>query len=431
MRPYKEYKDSGVAWLGEMPKGWEIGNIGSVFQECNEKVSDKDYQPLSVTKKGIVPQLETVAKTDNGDERKLVRANDFVINSRSDRRGSCGISAQDGSVSLINTVLRPRRSNMDNLYYSFLFRSESFSDEFYRWGSGIVDDLWSTKWKSMKKISIPIPPFFTQSTIAAYLNCKTSAMDAVIADKLHLIALLKEKRQAVITRAVTKGLESTTPMKDSGVEWIGDIPAGWEVKPFTQLFAFGRGLSITKADFEDMGIPCVSYGSIHSRYGFALDTTIYSLPCVNEQYLRSSPDSLLNYGDFVFADTSEDIEGAGNFTYLNSDEPVFAGYHTIIAKNKNEQNCRYLAYLFESTPFRAQIRSKVFGIKVFSITQKILKSTKVILPHPQEQDSIVAYLDKKTTTIDTLVSDITTQIEKLKEYRQSMISEAVTGKVEL
>jgi len=279
--------------------------------------------------------------------------------------------------------------------------------------------------------NIYIPLHDSIQLIINWINQKTNAIDTLNADKLRLIDLLKEKRQAAITEAVIKGLDPTVPMKDSGVEWIGDIPTRWIVKPFSQLFSFGRGLSITKADIEDVGVPCVSYGSIHSRYGFALDTAIHSLPCVNEQYLSSSPNSLLKYGDFVFADTSEDIEGAGNFTYLNSNESVFAGYHTIIAKNKNEQNCRYLAYLFESLPFRTQIRSRVFGIKVFSITQKILKSTKVILPPSQEQDSIVDYLDKKTITIDTLIADITSQIEKLREYRQSIISEAVTGKVEI
>ena len=153
---YDKYKDSGIEWIGEIPESWNINKIGQIYQERNEKVSDKEFKPLSVTKNGIVPQLENAAKTDNGDNRKLVRQNDFVINSRSDRRGSCGISDYTGSVSLINTVLTPRK-NMVNQYYNFTFKSECFADEFYRWGTGIVDDLWSTKWSSMKNIYIPYP----------------------------------------------------------------------------------------------------------------------------------------------------------------------------------------------------------------------------------------------------------------------------------
>lgn len=113
----RDMKDSGVKWIGEIPANWELSKIGAVYEERNSKVSDSEYPPLSVTKKGIVPQLETAAKTDNGDNRKLIMKNDFVINSRSDRRGSCGISEYDGSCSLINTVLKPRK-NMENDYAS-------------------------------------------------------------------------------------------------------------------------------------------------------------------------------------------------------------------------------------------------------------------------------------------------------------------------
>ena len=124
----REMKDSGIEWIGQIPKNWELRKIGSVYEERNTKVSDKDYVALSVTKQGIVPQLESAAKTDNGDNRKLIRKNDFVINSRSDRRGLCGISEHDGSCSLINTVLKPK-GNMCNKYYSFVFCSELFADD--------------------------------------------------------------------------------------------------------------------------------------------------------------------------------------------------------------------------------------------------------------------------------------------------------------
>ena len=126
----REMKDSGIEWIGEIPVGWELNKIGCVYDERNVKVSDKDYAPLSVTKQGIVPQLETAAKSDNGDNRKLIKKGDFVINSRSDRRGSCGISPMDGSVSLINTVLQPR-DEINPDYYNWLFHTTMFSDEYY------------------------------------------------------------------------------------------------------------------------------------------------------------------------------------------------------------------------------------------------------------------------------------------------------------
>ena len=133
-------KDSGIAWVGEMPQEWSIGRIGGLYRVRIEKVSDKEFMPLSVTKKGVLPQLETAAKTNDGNNRKLVRKGDFAINSRSDRRGSCGISKYDGSVSLINTILKPQKK-MNSQYYDWLFHTPNFADEFYKMGHGIFDDL--------------------------------------------------------------------------------------------------------------------------------------------------------------------------------------------------------------------------------------------------------------------------------------------------
>lgn len=152
----REMKNSGVEWIGEIPNDWNIVKISNQYTERKTKVSDEDYMPLSVTMKGILPQLSTAAKTNAHDDRKLVCIGDFAINSRSDRRGSCGISDYDGSVSLINTVLFPR-DKMNPQYYNWMFHSTMFSDEFYKWGHGIVDDLWTTNWQDMKKIQIPMP----------------------------------------------------------------------------------------------------------------------------------------------------------------------------------------------------------------------------------------------------------------------------------
>jgi type I restriction enzyme S subunit len=215
-------------------------------------------------------------------------------------------------------------------------------------------------------------------------------------------------------------------MKDSGIEWIGEIPEGWEVKKFKFLFSFNKGLTITKEDLRDKGIPCVNYGEIHSKYGFEVNPEKNELKCVDKEYLANSSDSLLKYGDFVFADTSEDLEGSGNFTYLNSHTDTFAGYHTIIAKAKTKLNTRFIAYYFDSVGFRSQIRYKVFGIKVFSISQNILKEAQIIFPSSIEQEKIINFLDPKCSAIDKSIELLNSSIKKLQEYRKSIITEAVT-----
>lgn len=195
-------RDSGIEWIGQTPATWGLLRISSLYDLRSQKVSDKEHPPLSVTMNGVVPQLETVAKTNDGDNRKLVKAGDFVINSRSDRRGACGIAAQDGSCSLINTVLTPKHS-INNRYFSYLFRSALFADEFYRWGHGIHDDLWTTNWNDMKSIQVPVPPLEDQETIANYLDGKVTEIDSTVSGIRKQIELLGKYRKQVINDAVT------------------------------------------------------------------------------------------------------------------------------------------------------------------------------------------------------------------------------------
>ena len=202
LNPSAPMKESGIPWVGEIPEYWKVGRIGGLYELRNQKVSDKDFMPLSVTMKGILPQLETAAKTNDGDNRKLVRAGDFTINSRSDRRGSCGISDYDGSVSLINTILKPR-NRMNAKYYNWLFHTPMFADEFYKWGHGIVDDLWTTNWSEMKRISIPLPPLDEQQEIADYLDSKCAEIEQIIADKKSQIETLDNYKKSLIYEYVT------------------------------------------------------------------------------------------------------------------------------------------------------------------------------------------------------------------------------------
>lgn len=216
----------GTQPFGLIPSTWSIGRIGGLYTQRNTKVNDRDYPPLSVTMEGVVPQLETAAKSDDHDNRKLVKVGDFVINSRSDRRGSCGISSLEGSVSLINTVLEPR-GEMVPAFYSYLFHTTEFADEYYRWGHGIVDDLWTTRWQDMKSIKVPCPSIEEQKAIANHLDSVCAIIDAVKRSLVTEIDALKRFRKATIYKAVTKGLDSSSPMRDSGVEWMGDVPASW------------------------------------------------------------------------------------------------------------------------------------------------------------------------------------------------------------
>lgn len=202
LNPDVKMKDSGISWIGMIPEHWDTMKIGSLFVERKEKVSDKDYPALSVSKIGITPQLETAVKTDNGDNRKKVCKGDFVVNSRSDRKGSCGVSPYTGSVSLINIVLAPRE-NIEVQYYHYLFRSNDYIEEYYRIGRGIVADLWTTRYSEMRNIFVPFPPLDEQKAIIAYIDEKCQKIDTLVSELQSEIGNMKEYKQRLIADCVT------------------------------------------------------------------------------------------------------------------------------------------------------------------------------------------------------------------------------------
>ena len=222
-----------------------------------------------------------------------------------------------------------------------------------------------------------------------------------------------------------------TEMQNSGIEWLGDIPSHWKICRLKNIFSFGKGLQITKENLIPAGVAVVSYGQIHSKNNSGTSVKENLIKFVSESYLEMNKNSLVNEFDFIFADTSEDIEGCGNCVYVDKKMVLFAGYHTIILRSLEETDKKYLAYLFLTDAWRYQIRSRVSGIKVFSITQKILNQVSVILPPLDEQKKIADFLDRKCAAIDESICRREKLIEKLTAYKKSLIYEAVTGKVEV
>lgn len=426
-------KNSGVEWIGEIPDEWEVSKIGQLYEERKTKVSDTVYPPLSVTMQGILPQLETAAKSDAHDDRKLVLKGDFVINSRSDRRGSCGISEFNGSVSLINTVLHPK-NEMNPIYYNWLFHSFRFSDEYYKNGHGIVDDLWTTSWTEMKKIFIPLPPKETQQRIASYLDKKCNKIEETIQNQQQVIEKLKAYKQSLITEAVTgkvkiengKVCGEYESYKDSGVEWIGKIPSGWEVKKLKYIAdSFSKGSGITKEEIVINGdIPCVRYGELYTKYDY------HFTECQTRTNLGiiETP-KYFSHGDVLFTCTGELVEEIGKSIAYLGNEKCLAGGDIIVLKHS--QDPMFMGFALDSKYVQGQ---KSFGktkLKVVHISSGEIARLLIVLPPKEEQKEIADYLDKKCTAIDTAIEQKQKLIEKLTEYKKSLIYECVTGKKEV
>ena len=420
----REMKDSGIEWIGAIPQDWQLSKIGSLYTQRNEKVSDKDYQPLSVTMQGILPQLATAAKTDDGDNRKLVRVGDFAINSRSDRRGSCGISPLDGSVSLINIILTPRTA-MHPGYYNWLFHTTLFADEFYKWGHGIVADLWTTRWQEMKSITVPVPEYAEQERIAAFLDAECAEIDAVLEKTRASIEEYKKLKQAVITQAVTKGIHGDRPMKDSGIEWIGDIPAGVPISRVGLHFDIVLGKMLCSAPVDD------NY-TLESYY-CAADVHFEGLSNGEKKKMWFSPDEKEQYcvksGDLLVV---EGGAGAGGCAIAAStDVPIYIQNSIMIVRSKGISNIRYLRYLLECLVKKGYIDVVCNKATIPHFTKDKLANVPFIVFSQSEQEEIAEYLNEKCAGIDALIVKKQQYLTEIENYKKSLIYEYVTGKKEV
>lgn len=406
-------KDSGFEWIGIIPAEWGLSKIGQVYRLRNTKVSDSDYPPLSVTNKGIVPQLDTAAKTNAHDDRKLVKKGDFAINSRSDRRGSCGISDYDGSVSLINTILAPL-NEMNPGYYDWLFHTVQFGDEFYKFGHGIVDDLWTTGWQEMKKITIPTPPLPEQQRIADFLDAKCAEIDAMTADIQTQIDTLEQYKRSVITETVTKGLNPNAEMKDSGIQWIGNMPAHWDVIRGKYILRY-----MQKPVREDDGvITCFRDGEVTLRSNRREDGFTMSDKEIGYQGI--------DVGDLVVHGMDGFAGSIGISDSRGKASPVLNVLDT-------DQCKRYIMYYLRSMAYSDVFLALATGIRVRSCDLRWNKLAELSYPVPplDEQNAIVKHIDSVLSKADAVIADKKAQLATLDEYKKSLIFEYVTGKKEV
>lgn len=416
----REMKDSGVEWIGLIPFDWRLSKIGQLYSQRIEKVSDKDFPPLSVTMKGILPQLATAAKTDDGDNRKLVCKGDFCINSRSDRRGSCGISPYDGSVSLINIVLVPR-VQMHPDYYDWLFHTSLFADEFYKWGHGIVDDLWTTRWQEMKSIVIPVPKQSEQTEIAKTLNRKCAEIDTIIEKTRLSIEEYQRLKQAIITRAVTKGICGNRPMKDSGIEWIGRIPDNYRVYRLKHILK-----SALMYGANESGVP---FDESLPRYIRITDiTTDGKLKETGKLSLHEeiAKEYILKENDILFARSGASVGKAFLYKELYG-RSAFAGY--LIKASVNSETLADYLFLYTQSSVYEEWKKQIFiQATIQNIGADRYNNLPVVLPPIQEQRELITYLNSKCAEINALIDQKLKMLSELEAYKKSLIYEYVTGK---
>jgi len=399
MNKYERYRDTGLTWINKVPEKWNLKKINALFDERREKVSDTDYEALSVTKNGIFKQLDNVAKTNDGDNRKKVQRNDFVINSRSDRKGSSGLSDFNGSVSLINIVLRIKKEYPRYMHY--LLKSVPFQEEFYRNGKGIVADLWSTNFQSMKSIILPIPPIKEQVQIANYLDWKINEIDRLIQIEKEKIKQLDYKKQVSISIEYKKINEQ-------------------------------RRLKMLLLEPLLYGINGV--GKEKGKIRFVRITDIDSCGKLKNEkklYIDDCEDKfLLKCGDIFFARSGATV-GKSYMHVNNNGLMSFAGY-LIRARLDNKLVIPKFVYLYLQSEYYELWKKSVF---IQSTIQNISaeKYSNLLIPiaDKETQHKTIQIVNKIINSVENYKTIIFKKITELELLKQSLISEVVTGQIDV
>ena len=416
VRKYDTYKDSGIAWIGEIPEGWNLtkykffARSGMGETILSEQLVEKGIPVYSAT------QEEKVFGYVNQSNVELKKG-DLVIPARGNSIG-CVTFIKDDIATCTQTTIY---SKLRDIYSKFLY--------YYCWG--LKDHLFEFVDTAIPQITVkqvqnnpvPLPNKQEQQKIADYLDEKCGAIDKTIETEEKVIEKLKEYKQSLITETVTKGLDKSAPMKDSGIPWIGQIPQHWEVKRLKRIAtSFAKGKGITKEEVvEDGTVSCVRYGEIYSKYNNKFDS------CFSKTKVEFLPTpQYFSYGDILFAGTGELIEEIGkNIVYVGK-EQCLAGGDIIVLRH--QENPIFLNYALGSSYSQAQKSYGKIKLKVVHISESSIGNILIALPTREEQKAIANYLDNKCAEIDKAIADKEQVIEKLTEYKKSLIYECVTGK---
>lgn len=415
---YEKYKQTGTKWITSIPVSWDMQKIGLLFAQRKEKVSDKDFAPISVTKNGILPQLATAAKTDDGDNRKKVCVGDFVINSRSDRKGSCGISDLEGSVSLINIVLQPR-DQLSGRYAHYLLRNHLFSEEYYRNGRGIVADLWTTRYSEMKTILLPVPPRAEQDQIVRYLDWQVSKINRLIAAKKQEIALFEESKINHIANAVLHGIQHHEHCIETTE--FGSIPAHWQVIQNKRLFC-------ERVEHSETGSETLL--SVSKHYGVKPSAELTE----DEQFATIKPAlSLVGYKIVRKNDLVMNIMRARNGSYgISAYDGIVSPAYCIYYTTK-KCNVKYLHYFLRTPHVKSLFEAYSSGIAEHRrrLYPEDFLRLKSVLPPIEEQDEIVEHIEQAIVKYDAGIANLRQQIACLQDMKTRLISDVVTGQLDV
>ncbi len=420
-------KDSGIPWIGSIPTTWDVVQLSSIFKEHKDKnklLEENNLLSLSYgriirkdinTKEGLLPQsFDGYNIIQKGDI--VFRLTDLQNDKRSLRTGLC---KEKGIITSAYISIR-KTQELHSEFFHYLLHSYDECKVFYGLGDGVRQGM---TFDDLRKLLLVVPPFQLQQQIANFLDDKCADIDQLIALQQQMIDELKAYKQSVITEAVCKGLDKSVPMKDSGIEWIGEVPEGWEILPISKIGKVSSSKRVFEEEYTDKGIPFFRSKEVSELSG-GLDTSteifiseqtysrvtkISSAPKIGDMLLTS----IGTIGKTWIADGRKFYYKDGNLTQISSEE---------------WNNTKYIQYCFKSNIIIEQYNRLSVGSTLLALTMVKIKNMILTYPPLEEQSIIVKYLDNKCSQIDTLISIKQQKIDELKEYKKSMIYEYITGK---
>ena len=428
LKPYNKYLSVSYDYVAEVPEGWQLLPNIAVFEERIER-GFIDEELLSVTiGRGVIRQTDVDIKKDSSNEDKskykLIKIGDIAYNRMRMWQGALGYSNYRGITSPAYVILKPKME-INQRFFHYMFRTGFYTNYSKRFSYGIVDDQLSLRYVDFKRMYSIVPPIETQNDIVTYLDRKTKKTREFIKKKERLIELLVEEKSIIINLAATKGIKDKIDLINVDKEWFNEIPKNWEVKKLYGLCKFIRGNSAFQKDelLEKGDYVALQYGKTYKVDEVTSEYEFY----VNSEFYKNT--QVVENGDVIFVSTSETIEDLGHSVFYNREDKGLIGGEQILLKPKKFINNKFLYY--SSKIFLKTLRKFATGVKVFRVNIDDLKTIYIPFPSLIEQEEIVSYLDQQTERIEKSVSIQQIQIEKAKEYQESLINQVVTGQLKV
>lgn len=434
LKPYEEYKETEYDWLGSVPRHWNERTVRSITKLSSERNGTRnDLELLSVYREYGVIRKSSRSDNHNVESQdlsnyKFVDSGYLVLNKMKMWQGSLGVSRYRGIVSPAYIVCK-LIGELNHDYIHYLLRSPKFKTIYNRISYGVRVGQWDMRYDDFKNIKLYIPPISEQNQIVKYLDHKLVNINKFIESKKKLIAVLKEQRQAVINEAVTKGLNSDVEMKSSGIEWLGDIPEHWEEKNLSQISRVILS-GLDKKSYENQkSVLLCNYVDVYKNDYITKELDFMKATASDEEINNLT----LLKGDIIITKDSESWDDIAVPSYVSDElKNVLCAYHLAIIRTKDESvNPEFLYSAFLSQYVSVQYKLKAKGVTRYGLSYQSIRDIKIFVPSLYEQEEIITLIRETMQKVDKAIQKIQREIDLITEYRNSLISDVVTGKVDV